>query len=326
MNTEDVEICFGPYRLCRRQARLLRDGRPVPLTPKAMDVLHHLARRPGELVGKQELLAGVWPDVIVGDASVKVCIREVRRALGDFADDPKYIQTVHRRGYRFIAEVVSPAGADATKASPPPSAPLPGAAQSARPPHPHPHPVVGRETELAELGHRLACAAAGQRQTLFITGEIGTGKTALVEAFVHELQSSTETGGPAIVAVGNCFERFGPGEPYLPVWEAIGRIPIERRPGQVSALLARQATPATSTTSPAKDAGGDDDDNDKRARPTASSARILRDMIDAFESFPEGAGTLVLILEDLHWADYSTLDLISGLARRRSPARLMVIG
>src|SRR3954471_21003147 len=102
-----TEVCFGPFRLDPGNARLLRDGRPVALTPKAFDLLHHLAGRPQRLVTKKELLEAVWPDVIVSDASVKVCVREIRKALDDGARTPTYIETVHRRGYRFIGSAAS---------------------------------------------------------------------------------------------------------------------------------------------------------------------------------------------------------------------------
>src|SRR6185503_11183317 len=97
-------ITFGPFVLDRGNARLLREGRDVALTPKSFDVLCYLAERADQLVKKEELLSAVWPDVVVGDASIKGCVREIRKALDDDADSPKYIQTVHRRGYRFIAE------------------------------------------------------------------------------------------------------------------------------------------------------------------------------------------------------------------------------
>src|SRR5436190_23534958 len=104
-SSEANEILFGPYRLDAPNARLTRGGRSVALTPKAFDVLHHLASRPQRLVTKDELLSAVWPDVIVSDASVKVCVREIRKALDDGAKAPTYVETVHRRGYRFIADV-----------------------------------------------------------------------------------------------------------------------------------------------------------------------------------------------------------------------------
>src|SRR5688572_4758345 len=101
-STRDEPILFGPFCLDRAGARLLRDGRPVALTPKAFDLLHLLASKPGRLITKEELLAAIWPDVLVSDASIKVCVSEVRKALDDGAKTPQYIETVHRRGYRFI--------------------------------------------------------------------------------------------------------------------------------------------------------------------------------------------------------------------------------
>src|SRR5262245_56099257 len=96
-------IAFGPFELDRANARLLRDGAPVAVTPKALDVLHYLASRPDKLVTKDELLSAVWPDVVVSDASIKVCVREIRSALADDVKTPRYIPTVHRRGHRFVA-------------------------------------------------------------------------------------------------------------------------------------------------------------------------------------------------------------------------------
>ena len=69
-STRDQPILFGPFCLDRAAARLLRDGRPVALTPKAYDLLHLLASKPGRLVTKEELLAAIWPDAFVSDASI----------------------------------------------------------------------------------------------------------------------------------------------------------------------------------------------------------------------------------------------------------------
>ncbi len=98
-------LVFGAFRLDVRNATLEKQGMPVALTPKAFSVLHHLARHAGRLVTKDEFLDVVWPGVFVGDAALKVCIREIRKALGDDPQTPTYIQTAHRRGYRFVAPV-----------------------------------------------------------------------------------------------------------------------------------------------------------------------------------------------------------------------------
>jgi len=98
-------VDFGPFRLDAPNSRLLRDGKPVALTPKAFDVLRYLTSQPDRLITKNELLSAVWPDVLLTDASIKVCVREIRKALRDSTKVLKYIETVHRRGYRFIATV-----------------------------------------------------------------------------------------------------------------------------------------------------------------------------------------------------------------------------
>jgi pimeloyl-ACP methyl ester carboxylesterase len=106
---------FGPFTLDPVSGHLYRKGAKVPLTPKAFAVLQHLAAQPGRLFSKQELLEAVWPGVFVGDAVLKVTIREIRKALGDDAQTPRFIETAHRRGYRLIP---TPAGEPADVPAP----------------------------------------------------------------------------------------------------------------------------------------------------------------------------------------------------------------
>jgi pimeloyl-ACP methyl ester carboxylesterase len=103
-------LTIGSCVLNCASAQLTRDGHVVPLTPKAYSVLLYLVQHAGRLVTKQELLDAAWPDVFVGDAALKVCIREIRKALEDEAQHPRYIETAHRRGYRFIADVNAEVG------------------------------------------------------------------------------------------------------------------------------------------------------------------------------------------------------------------------
>ena len=99
-------LTFAGFTLDGTSGHLYRGQEIVPLTPKAFAVLQHLASQAGRLVGKQELLDAVWPGVFVGDAVLKVAIREIRRALGDNSQAPRFIETAHRRGYRFMEPVV----------------------------------------------------------------------------------------------------------------------------------------------------------------------------------------------------------------------------
>lgn len=101
----DRVLTFGEYRLDPFSGHLYRGAAPVALTPKAFALLQCLTDQAGRLVSKAELLSAVWPDVFVGDAVLKSTIRELRRALDDSSQTPRFIETAHRRGYRFMAPV-----------------------------------------------------------------------------------------------------------------------------------------------------------------------------------------------------------------------------
>lgn len=115
----DVLLTFDRFRIDPSSGQLVGESGPISLTPKALSLLEYLAARPGRLVMKSELLEAIWPGVFVADGALKVCIREIRRALGDDAQAPRFIETAHRRGYRFIADVTqSMSAGDAPRSAP----------------------------------------------------------------------------------------------------------------------------------------------------------------------------------------------------------------
>jgi DNA-binding winged helix-turn-helix (wHTH) protein len=96
---------FDLFRLDPDDARLWRGNQSIPLTLKAVGVLHYLVSHAGQLVTKEALLDALWPNTAVSDAALRVVISELRKALGDTAQAPQFIVTVHRLGYRFLAPV-----------------------------------------------------------------------------------------------------------------------------------------------------------------------------------------------------------------------------
>lgn len=98
-------LTFGRFSLIPTRQLLLRDGVPVRIGTRALDLLTVLARRSGELVGKPELIAAVWPDTFVDESNLKVHVCLLRRSLGDTRQPAQYIATVAGRGYRFVAPV-----------------------------------------------------------------------------------------------------------------------------------------------------------------------------------------------------------------------------
>lgn len=100
-----VRLVFGPFRFDRRSRLLFRGDEELPLPPRALAVLDRLLESPGEVVSKDALLQAGWEDVHVGDRSLSEAVGLVRQTLDDDAQEPRYVQTVHRRGYRFVAPV-----------------------------------------------------------------------------------------------------------------------------------------------------------------------------------------------------------------------------
>jgi DNA-binding winged helix-turn-helix (wHTH) protein/TolB-like protein/Flp pilus assembly protein TadD len=117
---------FGPFIVERTAYRVLKDGEPLTVTPKLVDVLLHFVSRPSVLVTKEELLSALWPDVAVTDNALTQAISDLRQVLGDDASAPRFIQTVARRGYRFIAAVEPLAAAGGTDSPAAVDAVLPG--------------------------------------------------------------------------------------------------------------------------------------------------------------------------------------------------------
>src|SRR5215217_3835358 len=101
-----MRLSFGPFAFDRQNRLLWRDGTEVALPPRVLGVLELLIDRAGQVVARQELLNGVWKDAFVTDTSLAEAVSFLRQALGDDPQAPRYVQTVHRRGYRFLSPVV----------------------------------------------------------------------------------------------------------------------------------------------------------------------------------------------------------------------------
>jgi DNA-binding winged helix-turn-helix (wHTH) protein len=110
-------VSFGPFRFEPGSGRLWSGSTEVRLTPKAAAVLSALLARAGEPVSKQALFATAWPNTVVSDDALGSCIQELRRALSDDPREPRYIETRHRRGYRFVA-TLEPAAQHPASAQP----------------------------------------------------------------------------------------------------------------------------------------------------------------------------------------------------------------
>jgi len=178
---------------------------------------------------------------------------------------------------------------------------------------------VGREAELQQLQGWLEKALRGERQVVFVTGEVGIGKTTMVEAF---LERAVRPRG-CWLGQGQCIEHFGRGEAYLPVLAALGQ--LCRAPGHERfRMFLEQHAPTWLAQMPTLLSTAAQKALQRRTL-GATRERMLRELAEALEQLT-AEQPLVLVLEDLHWSDYATLDFLAFVARRREPARLLVIG
>src|SRR5262245_23719829 len=179
---------FGPFRIDIVNQCLWRGETQVSLRPKAFSVLAYLLQHSGRLITHHELLQALWPNTFVQPEVLKSPVAEVRVALRDSPRRPSFIETLPRRGYRFIRDV---------------SEMCQDAISNPR--------IIGRQQRLAKLHACLGRASSRERQIVFITGEAGIGKTTLGEAFA---QDAREHVSGIRIARGPCVEGYGVQEPY----------------------------------------------------------------------------------------------------------------
>src|SRR5262249_20946861 len=232
------------------------------------------------------LVKEIWK-VHVSRGVVKVCFHRIRQALGDSVKKPQFIESVPWRGYRFLVNARREA-----------EIPMPSPGTTA---------VVGRKEEIEQLHTWLDAASRGRRQIVFVTGEPGIGKTTVVRTFLEQVAAT----GKAAIGRGQCIEHYGAGEAYRPVLEALGR--IGRAPGG-DTLIAwmKEYAPAWLVQMPTF-LGAAESETLQRKLQGATRESMLREFSEGIEVMTEQR-PFILVLEDLQWSDYSTLDLLAALA------------
>jgi predicted ATPase/DNA-binding winged helix-turn-helix (wHTH) protein len=163
-------LSFGPFELARSERLLTKQGVPVELGARALDILIMLVERGPEIVGKRDLLAEVWPDTIVDESSLRFQIATLRKALSDGDGGARYVTTVPGRGYCFVAPLSRRRVAEQERLPQPTT--LPSGI---------PH-MVGRDDDVQALAAKL-----GQCRFVTILGPGGIGKTTVAVKTGHAL-------------------------------------------------------------------------------------------------------------------------------------------
>jgi DNA-binding winged helix-turn-helix (wHTH) protein/tetratricopeptide (TPR) repeat protein len=287
-----VSFAFADCELDRERFQLRRRGRVVKLERKVFDVLAYLVEHRERVVTKAELLDALWPGETLSESVLPRAIAAARRAVGDTRARARVIETVHGRGYRFVAE---PRGA----AAPPPTRP-----EAAPPPA---SPFVGRVRTLARLERALESAFAGHGRVVLLAGEPGIGKTRTAEEIAR---IARERGAQVLLA--RCFE--GEGAPAFWPWVQLLRALGSESFGADAATLG-ELLPELRAAAP-----------QHAAAPAGEQARFrLFDALSGLLRRRAQQRPLLLVLDDLHWADEASLLALEFLAPELSTAPLLVV-
>jgi DNA-binding winged helix-turn-helix (wHTH) protein/tetratricopeptide (TPR) repeat protein len=331
---------FPPFSLNPGVGLLFRDGAAVSLEPRAVKVLAYLVRSRARVVPKEELLDKVWSDVFTTDAVLKQAVSQIRRALGDAADAPRFVQTFHARGYQFIAPVrveaevteepaatsagvARPAGENEVDAVTTPSRANGRREESG----PNYDLLVGREKELSLLRAEYGRVLAGGGQAVVVKGEPGIGKTQLTR---HFGRWAREQGAAFIYARFFDYEasRLAPYETFIDLLSAALAPGRRAEAGGVrahSGVELREAVKARCGVELPDELFGVEEANAQLARAASGDHfRIVAPMGRAFLRLSRER-PLVLVLDDLQWADEVSLDCIGYLMRVRAAEPLMLV-
>ncbi len=288
---------------------LRRGDRPVKLEPKVFDVLLYLIEHRERVVTKQELLDALWPGESVSDSVLPRCIAAARRAVGDTRARQSIIATVHGRGYRFASELEAVPPAAPRSATP--AAPRSGSTASEL-------EFVGRASALERLDALVARTGQGQGGLALIAGEPGIGKTRLAD----ELAGRARAHGFEVLT-GRCYE--GEGAPAYWPWVQVLREATAATPDDATlrAQLGSGAPELVELIPELRDRVGE------LAPPAAGGSNQARfRLYDAATRFLTARALdrpLLLLLDDLHWADASSLGLLRFVARPATGARILVL-
>lgn len=307
--------CFGDLRVLAGIDLLYKGNEVVPLEPRAVQVLRHLVRHAGRVVPKEELLDVVWPDAYVTDGVLKKAVSQVRRALDDPPQRSRFIETFHRRGYRFVAPVMvtrDVAGPRPAAVRSAPASPICEELDFDR--------LAGRGAEIEALRTEYRRALARRGTPLLVLGEAGIGKTQLSRHF-QRWASQQEARCLFTRFSDYAGSRLAPGEVFLDLLRtAVGPI----RPGSLREALAERfgvELPVELFEAP--------DGAAPRAVSTPEAEELSRRAAGAiaacFVALCREEQPLVLQLDDLQWADTPGLAVVSRLlvAAREEPLLLV---
>jgi DNA-binding winged helix-turn-helix (wHTH) protein/tetratricopeptide (TPR) repeat protein len=301
-----VALAFGEFEVDETVCELRASGRAVPVQPKVFDLLVYLIRNRNRVVPKNELLSALWPEVSVGETALTRAMNLARRAIRDNGHNQQAIQTVARRGYRFvghITEIEPPSSLVPELEAPQEGATLPQVAV-----------FVGRDGVMTRLEADLRQTLSGHGRCAVIGGEPGIGKTRTAEEFARRARSFG-----AEVLCGFCYE----GQVTPPYWPWIQVLRAHCQQVGVEEVRSQCGADAELATllPELRDTGGS-----VFADVPAEQGRFQ--LFESIVAVLKGAATqraLVVILDDIHWADPSSLRVLEFVSREIRQSSILFV-
>lgn len=308
---QNIIYAFGQFRLQTDTHLLCYESTTIRLQPKIYQLLVYFLQHTGRLISKKELFNEVWDGRIVEDSALRLAVNTLRKALQDETKTPRYISTTCKCGYRFLPDVRVETDSQRNTES------LQTYGLPYKPNRNLHVDVKPYDFELKQLLDAFRETSTGKRNLIFLNGHQGLGKTALLERFLASIEK-TEFG----FLRARCVHLESAAEPFLPLLEALERR-CQQAYGKLLIECLQQLAPTwlyQMLNVLSSEAIADLESKVSHI----TTGRMLREGADFFEMLA-CQSTFILILDNSHWSDEFTLDLVNFLAFRCSPANLLII-
>jgi len=287
------EFTIGDFTVSPPTSSIYRGNASVRIEPKTMDVLVFLAQNAGALVKKEEILCGIWAGNFVAEEVLSNVVWKLRQVFKDDPRKPRYIETIHKKGYRLVAPVNFPERRQAENGPP--------------------MVLIGHESERAEVQKCYDSMLLGRLVVVSVSGEAGIGKTTFINDFLRLHAAECYAGR------GRCSEHLAGTGAFLPILDVLYDLAGGRSESSLALLLKRTAPCWYAQVFPHAEESAIITDH-----PAASPEQMKRDLVEFFVA-ASGLRPILIFFDDVHWADASSVDMGAYICDHCTASRVLIL-